>query len=82
MKGNKVVLLCACQPHCLSPFGACKGLHWTPSLLDPCNYLTNFSRTCNFPFHLMRDFEWILILAAPCKSNGGDSVIKRPWICF
>lgn len=79
MKENKAVLLCACQPHCPSPSGACKALHWTPSPLDPPNYLTNFSMTRNFPFHLMCDFEWLLILAAPCKSNGGDCVIKRPW---
>lgn len=69
---------CSCAPASPSPFGACKGLHWTPSPLNPCNFLSNFSVSCNFTFYVIHDFERLLILAAPCKSNG-NGMIKRLW---
>lgn len=73
---------CPCTPAnpCFPcPFYACNWPDCTPSLLDSCNFLTNLSMTCNFPFYIAHEFECLLILVAPYKSNGSDCVIVKPW---
>ena len=76
--GNKATLLCACRPGFPSPFCACNWPDCTPSTFDLCNFLTNLSTSCNFPFYIIHESECLLILA-PCKSNGSDCVIEKPW---
>lgn len=49
-RGTKQCSCVPASPSFPSPFGACNRLHRTLSPIDSCNFLTNLSTTCNFPF--------------------------------